>query len=55
MDSFQEFIETHPLTKDEVKVMYDFLYALWIMDNKEHAGRGRSVAEVMDILVEFYE
>ena len=52
MDSVQEFIASHPLTKEEVKVMYDFLYSLWIMDKKEHAGRGRSVAEVLDILME---
>ena len=55
MDSFQEFIESHPLTTEEVRVFYDFLYHLWIMDNKELMGGGRSVGEVMDILVEFYE
>ncbi len=55
MDAFQEFLESHPLTIEEGSVMYDFLYALWIMDNKEHVGGGRSVADVLDILVQYYE
>ena len=58
MDSFQEFIESHPLTTEEVRVFYDFLYHLYNMDNEERVGQvggGRSVGEVMDILEQFYE
>ena len=55
MDSFDEFIRTHPLTEQETKVLYDFLYDLWILDNEDHVGNGRSVGDVMDILVQFYD
>ena len=47
MDSFQEFLESHPLTKDQVEAMYTFLHYLKEFEGYENA----SIGCIMDGLV----
>ena len=51
MDSFQEFIESHPLTPDQVEAMYTFLHDLRNLEDYNAITMGG----LMDILVMYYE
>ena len=51
MDSFQAFIESHPLTKDQVEAMYTFLHDLRELEDYESV----SIGWLMDVLVMYYE
>lgn len=51
MDSFEEFLSTHPLTVDQVEAMYTFLHDLRNLE----AYTNITMGGLMDILVQFYE
>ena len=51
MDSFQEFLESHPMTKDQVEAMYTFLHDLRNLE----AYTDITMGGLMDILVMYYE
>ncbi len=51
MDSFEEFLLTHPLTEDQVEVMYTFLHDLRNLEDYIDITMGG----LMDILVQYYE
>ena len=53
MDSFQEFIESHPLTEEEVQTMYTFLdHALQVNLQDD---RYLTIGNILDILAQYYE
>jgi len=49
MDSFEEFLTTHPLDEHQSLIFYDFLYELWTKNEDITVGH------VMDILVQYYD
>jgi hypothetical protein len=56
MDSFQEFISTHPLTEEEVETMFTFLdHALQIELVSRMGDRYLTIGDILDILVMYYE
>lgn len=52
MTELEEFISIHPLTKDQVEVMYTFLHDL---SNLKDEDNFVNIGYVMDLLVQFYE